>query len=55
MTPRWVPKKVLCVEPVDQVGALGEGLLEVRPEQAEHVGHVVKDDGVDALLRRGTC
>ncbi len=34
----------------DEVGALGEGLLEVRAEQAEHVGRVVEDDGVDALL-----
>ncbi len=33
-----------------EVGALGERLLEVRPDESEHVRHVVEDDGVDALL-----
>ena len=37
-----------------QVGAFGERLLEVRPEKAEHVGCVVEDDGVDALLGEET-
>ena len=35
----------------DEVGALGERLLEVRADEAEHVRHVVEDDGVDAVRR----
>ncbi len=43
-TPRWVPKKVLCVLPGDDVRAFLEGGLE-RPVKAEDVGHVEHQDG----------
>ena len=41
MRPRWGPKNVLCVLPGDDVGALGERLLEgaVEPEDVGHVEH----------------
>ena len=38
----------LVRRPGDEVGALAERLLEVRPDEAEHVRHVVHEHGVDA-------
>ena len=50
MIPRCVPKNVFVGGPGHDVRALGKGLLEMGPCQAQDMGHVVHQDRAQADL-----